>query len=305
MIKRLILKPLLLSLFWIGGSWGSELATTIKELVSVETGVPPDRLFLGTIDRRLNIDKCSTGLTIQFPFPKSRETVKVLCSEPRFNIFLSVRYEQILKEPVPEKRQGARDGRWIVTQEIKSGEMIAPTQIEYHSEKSSLGPLSRHPLGKFATNPTLQILALKDFSPGQAISFGDFKASILIPKIAQDIGIKAIITESMLTDERADISSIQGNVALDKSEILNRETVRPLRRGQRITLTSLREAKLVVKNQPVILLIKSGALEIRASAIAVESGILGETVRVVSAESGKIIVGEVLGRNLVGIQKNN
>ena len=95
MIKRTIFKPLLLSLFWIGGSSGSELATTIKELVSVETGVPSDRLSLGTIDRRLNIDKCSTGLTIQFPFPKSRETVKVLCSEPRFNIFLSVRYEQI------------------------------------------------------------------------------------------------------------------------------------------------------------------------------------------------------------------
>lgn len=305
MIGRLILKPLLLSLFWTGGSWGSELATTIKELVSVETGVPSDRLSLGTIDRRLKIDKCSTGLTIQFPFPKSRETVKVLCSEPRFNIFLSVQYERILKEAVPEKRQGAHDGRWIVNQEIKSGEMIAPTQIEYHSEKSSLGPLSRHPLGKFLTNPTLQILALKDFSPGQAISFGDFKASILIPKIAEDIGIKAIISNSMLTEERADISSIQGNVALEKSEILNRETVRPLRRGQRITLTSLREAKLVVKNQPVILSIKSGALEIRASAIALESGTLGETVRVMSAESGKIIVGEVLGRNIVGIQKNH
>ena len=60
-----------------------------------------------------------------------------------------------------------------------------------------------------------------------------------------------------------------------------------------------------MKNQPVVLLVKSGALEIRVSAIARESGTLGEIVEVTNAESGKIILGEVLGRNTVGVQKNH
>ena len=66
----------------------------------------------------------------------------------------------------------------------------------------------------------------------------------------------------------------------------------------------MREANLVLKNQPVVLLVKSGALEIRVSAIARESGKLGEMVEVANIESGKIVIGEVLGRNTVGIQKN-
>lgn len=300
---KLIALPL--AILWAGSSWGSELATRIKELVSIETGVSLDRLSLGNIDRRLNVDDCLAGLMVQFPFPKSQETVKVSCTQPQFKIFLSVRYDQILTETAPEDPGIRRDGFWTVNLEVESGQRLDIQQIEYRSETPFLDPVTRHPLGKFATNPTLEILATKDITPGQVINFGDLKASISIPKLAQDVGNKVIISRSMLALEKIETTLIPNNVVLDIGGIIGRETVRPLRQGQLITETSLREANLVVKNQPVVLLIKSGPLEIRVSAIALESGTLGAIVEVANAESGKIILGEVLGRNTVGVQKNH
>ena len=294
-----------LAILYASNSSGSELTVRIKELVSIETGVPKERLSLGSIDRRLNIVECSTGLLVEFPFPNNLETVKVSCTRPRFNVFLAIRYDRTMTEITREETDIRSDGYWTVNLEVKAGQQIDIQQIEYSSQRPFLKPNIRHPLGKFATNPTLEIVALKNISPGQSISFGDLKTLISIPKLIKDVGRGVIINKSMVALEKIETTAIPNNVVLDLEAIIGRETVRPVRQGQLVTETSIREANLVVKNQPVVLLVKSGALEIRVSAIARESGTLGEIVEVTNAESGKIILGEVLGRNTVGVQKNH
>ena len=298
------LTALPLAILYAGNSWGSELTLKIKELVSIETGVPTEHLSVGSIDRRLNIVECSAGLLVEFPFPNSLETVKVSCTRPYFNIFLAIRYDRTMKETAREETDIKSDGYWTVNLEVKTGQQIDIQQIEYHSQKPFLKPTTRHPLGKFATNPTLEILALKNISPGQSISFGDLKTFILVPKLIKDVGRGVIINRSMVALERIETTAIPNNVVIDLKGMIGRETVRPIRQGKLVTETSMREANLVQKNQPVVLLVKSGALEIRVSAIARESGKLGEMVEVANIESGKIVTGEVLGRNTVGIQKN-
>ena len=204
-----------LAILYASNSSGSELTVRIKELVSIETGVPKERLSLGSIDRRLNIVECSTGLLVEFPFPNNLETVKVSCTRPRFNVFLAIRYDRTITEITREETDSRNDGYWTVNLEVKAGQQIDIQQIEYSSQRPFLKPNIRHPLGKFATNPTLEIVALKNISPGQSISFGDLKTLISIPKLIKDIGRGVIINKSMVALEKIETTAIPNNVVLD------------------------------------------------------------------------------------------
>ena len=134
------LTALTLAILHASNSSGSELTVRIKELVSIETGVPTGHLSLGSIDRRLNVVECSTGLLVEFPFPNNLETVKVSCTKPRFNIFLAIRYDRTMTDTAREETDIKSDGYWTVNLEVKTGQQIDIQQIEYRSQKPFLKP---------------------------------------------------------------------------------------------------------------------------------------------------------------------
>lgn len=278
------------------------LLDRIRKQTAVLSDIDEQSLSISAIDRRLGIKDCETGLVVSFPFPKNQETIQAQCDAPKFKVFLSVRYEQAA-ESKKNPRAEAKDSFWTVEHEIKKGQKFGFEKIIFKNAPIDLSIMETHPLRSHINNPTLELVASQDLSPDIPININHINCSIEIPKLKSDIASGVIITRPMIKMVRANTNQIPKNAVTSLSEILGRQTVRTLRNNQIVTATAVREAYLVTKGQPVTLVVRMPNLEIAVSAMAIENGGLGQTVRVLNADSGKEVFAEVLGKNLVGLSK--
>ena len=79
------------------------------------------------------------------------------------------------------------------------------------------------------------------------------------------------------------------------------ETNRTIMKGEIIRERYLRKAKLVRRKDPVILVNKSRSIQIITSGTAMQDGYYGQSVKVINTESGRSVVGTVIGRGKVAI----
>lgn len=93
-----------------------------------------------------------------------------------------------------------------------------------------------------------------------------------------------------------------GAVATETAEVEGLVARRTLLPGRPIALAALRQAWLVEQGKPVEAVFNAGALQISATAVALQSGAAGDLVRLRNADSGKTFSGTVLadGTVLVG-----
>ena len=82
------------------------------------------------------------------------------------------------------------------------------------------------------------------------------------------------------------------------------ETNRNVIAGEVLRERHFRKAKLVRRNDPVTLISKSASIEIFTSGTASQDGYYGQQVKVTNSESGRVIVGKVIGRGRVEINQN-
>ena len=82
------------------------------------------------------------------------------------------------------------------------------------------------------------------------------------------------------------------------------ETNRNVISGEVLRERHFRKAKLVRRNDPVTLMSKSASIEIFTSGTASQDGYYGQQVKVTNSESGRVILGKVIGRGRVEINQN-
>jgi flagella basal body P-ring formation protein FlgA len=101
-----------------------------------------------------------------------------------------------------------------------------------------------------------------------------------------------------------DINSVQGTPYVEAKAVIGKVTKRGLSPGEVITERDVRDNPVVSKGDLVELLYKNGVIEVQGKGIAVESGDVGDRVRVKNIDSGKTIIGRVVGDNLVTVTVN-
>jgi flagella basal body P-ring formation protein FlgA len=131
------------------------------------------------------------------------------------------------------------------------------------------------------------------------------KASLLLvalmasPVCAADVPVAARIIERGTIVSAADISLAddakwQSRVIVrDENAIVGRELKRTLNAGEAFRLSDLKSPTLVKRGQVVTLLVKSGGLQIAASARALQDGSVGEYIKTQNTASRTIVEGEV------------
>lgn len=90
-------------------------------------------------------------------------------------------------------------------------------------------------------------------------------------------------------------------VAFRPEELDGKVARRTLLPNRYIPVNSLREAYLVEQGAPVQVLFESGALQISATAICLQSGSAGDVVKVRNIDSGKVFSGIVTGDGTVRV----
>ena len=71
--------------------------------------------------------------------------------------------------------------------------------------------------------------------------------------------------------------------------------------GEILRQRHLRKAKLVRRNDPITITIKNSSLEIVTSGTSLQDGYYGQRIKVINLESGRSILGKVIGRGEVEV----
>ena len=145
-----------------------------------------------------------------------------------------------------------------------------------------------------------KLIASKDLSAGDPL----VKADILVGQKVLT-AVSAIPSGSSLSETltKADIRYQKvPSDALKKSTGWSfMETNRTIMAGEIIRERHLRKAKLVRRRDPVTLVSKSPSIQIITSGTAMQDGYYGQSVKVINTESGRSVVGTVIGRGKVEI----
>ena len=113
------------------------------------------------------------------------------------------------------------------------------------------------------------------------------------------------ITEDMLTERRFRLTraSLEAVVA-GREMLVGKVARRTLLPGQPITVNAVENPKLVRRGVPVRLVLVEGGLTIITYAEPMQSGSVGEVIRVRNTESGTVIVGVVQADGSIVVGKS-
>ena len=146
----------------------------------------------------------------------------------------------------------------------------------------------------------IPMIATRKLRSGESLSVKD----VLIGEVVL-IAKTTIPSGSSLTNEIISLDTRYSNIpedALTKAEgwdfmELNRNIIA----GEILRQRHLRKAKLVRRNDPVTITIRNASLEIVTSGTSLQDGYYGQRIKVINLESGRSILGKVIGRGEVEV----
>ncbi len=112
----------------------------------------------------------------------------------------------------------------------------------------------------------------------------------------------ATITSSHVGKKRIELSKTEQHYLTELSDVIGKNTRRPLASGMVLNMTLLSDPKTIERGQQVTLIADANGMKIRMMGAALMDGVLGQRIRVRNISSKRIIEGTVISPGLVRIQ---
>lgn len=143
------------------------------------------------------------------------------------------------------------------------------------------------------------------FNEGQNIKSGQIRVKIAYFEnvlIAADrIGRHQVINQENCLSKRMEITSLTSRPLTSESSLADLWSKRDIRKGQILSSGSIEKIPTILSGQGVSILYKSAVLEISAKGKALESGYIGEKIRIKNEQSKKILTGTIIDGETVVI----
>jgi len=143
------------------------------------------------------------------------------------------------------------------------------------------------------------------FNEGQEIETGQIRVKIAYFEnvlIATDrIGRHQLINNENCMAKRMEITSLTARPLTSENSLADLRSKRDIRKGQILSSGSTEKIPTILSGQGVSILYKSTILEISAKGKAMESGYVGEKIRIKNEQSKKIITGIIVDSETVEI----
>ena len=124
--------------------------------------------------------------------------------------------------------------------------------------------------------------------------------SIVVAKTTIKAG--QVIRKGAVTIESVETTPLSGDTFDDIDDIVGKVAKRSLRSGQVITDEMLDDVAVMSKGDTVVILIRSPGLSIRSKGICEEDGTYGDMVKVINADTKKVLYGHVLDSGTVEVR---
>ena len=143
------------------------------------------------------------------------------------------------------------------------------------------------------------------FNQGQEIKKGQTRVKIShfedVLIAADRISRHQIINSENSISKRMEITSLTANPLTSENSLAELWAKRSIKKGQILSSGSVEKIPTILTGQGISILYKSNILEICAKGKAMESGYVGEKIRVKNGQSKKILTGTILDSETVEI----
>jgi flagella basal body P-ring formation protein FlgA len=121
------------------------------------------------------------------------------------------------------------------------------------------------------------------------------------PVLTRPVRAGEELRPELFSRARVQIGRTSEPQALDPRQILGAIARRDLAPGERVTVQDVHRPAAVTLGATLFLRVKKGPIEARVSALALETGSVGERIRIKTVEAGQELVATVVGRDLCEI----
>ncbi|MEY3196980.1 MAG: hypothetical protein RLZZ59_348 [Pseudomonadota bacterium] len=130
---------------------------------------------------------------------------------------------------------------------------------------------------------------------------GRYIAYVDLPITSRAIKVGTIITASDLSSVRIPISRSNSSYVSSMSDIIGMQTKRNIAVGTLIRNSDLSKPTLIRQNDSISIVYSNDNIKLRTSGVALESGAIGDYIKVRNENTGIVVHGVVKGKNLVEV----
>ena len=180
-----------------------------------------------------------------------------------------------------------------LTRATRAGQRLSPADVSTQTVAAELAPADFWA----ADWPEPAIIA-RALPAGHILRQGDWASMVTAVVTTADVPRGAMLTPDMLSLQSLPQTQQSAQWLDSLAQATYSETVRPLRRGTPVSRLDVRAATLVKRGAKVQISVGKGkGFEISTQVEALEDGRLGEQIRLINRQSGRIIQGMVTGAN--------
>jgi len=121
------------------------------------------------------------------------------------------------------------------------------------------------------------------------------------PVLSRPVRAGEELRPELFSRARVQIGRASEPEALDPRQVIGAVAKRDLAVGERVTVQDVHRPAAVTLGTTLFLRVKKGPIEARVSALALETGSVGERIRVKTVEAGQELVATIVGRDLCEI----
>ncbi len=179
----------------------------VRQWVGQNQNTEPARVEIAPIDSRVNVQECPQPLLIDLPFA-SRESVRVRCAQPAWQIFLRVQTATAAVPAASQTTQAAApvNRTTVITRHlIQRGTQLQPAMLEEVSRPT----LGLDPQAVSSLNDVVNAEATRDLPAGQVVRSNDIRRAVLVKQgqsalmtVGQGKGFEITIRVEAMQDGR-------------------------------------------------------------------------------------------------------
>jgi len=130
---------------------------------------------------------------------------------------------------------------------------------------------------------------------------GRYSAFIQVPITVRGIVQGGTITDSDISTTRTPLSKMRGGYIESVEQVVGMQARRNLGTGVLIRNSDVVKPTLIRQNDTVSIIYSQSNIKLRTSGIALQSGAVGDNIKVKNESTGIVVHGSVVGKNLVEV----
>jgi flagella basal body P-ring formation protein FlgA len=190
-----------------------KMLAQVRQWVAQSQSITPSQVEVLPIDARIKVQDCTLPLTLDLPFA-SRESVRVRCAQPAWQLYLRVQTAAppaapaapaALATPQAAAAPAAEKTTVVARQLIQRGSLLQPAMLE-EVKRPALG---LDPQAVSSLKDLLYSEATRDLTAGQVLRSSDVRRAVLVKQgqsalmsVGQDKGFQITVRVEALQDGR-------------------------------------------------------------------------------------------------------